>query len=136
MTKNKKTPKTIQRFFTKTYNVFKLLLFKLWAGIRYIWDRPLIVGALLLIAAVFLANLIIQQTFKPYTNCAYLLITRLGVPAFFCEGYDVKVLGASVFNIPGLAAVMAATVVPHIAAIVSSVSPFATVHVPPHTPPA
>ena len=99
MAKNKKTSKAIQRFFVKIYNVFKLLLFKLWAGIRYIWDRPLIVGALLLIAAVFLFNLIVQQAFRPYASCAYLIVTRLGMPALLCEGI-------SFLKIPGLSGVM------------------------------
>ena len=106
MSKNKKASNAIPRFFTKIYNVFKLLLLKLWAGIRYIWDRPLIVGALLLVAAVFLFNVITQQTFKPYTNCAYLIGNKLGMPSFFCEGYDVKAFGVSIFNIPGLGGVM------------------------------
>jgi hypothetical protein len=99
MAKNRKTLKAIQRFLTKTYNVFKLLLLKLWAGIRSIWDRPLIVGALLLIAAVFLFNLIVQQTFKPYTNCAYLIVTKLGMSSLLCDGIPFP-------KIAGLSAVM------------------------------
>lgn len=102
MAKNRKGLKTVQRLFTKIYNFLKPLFLKLWAGILYIWNRPLLVGGILLTAALFLFNVIIQQTFKPYLNCAYLIGTKLGMPAFFCEGYDVRFLGSSIFQIPGL----------------------------------
>jgi hypothetical protein len=106
MAKSNKTLKAVQRFFTRIYHVLKPLALKLWAGILYIWNRPLLVGGILLIAAIFLFNLIVQQTFKPYTNCAYLIGTKLSMPSFFCEGYDVRAFGASIFKIPGLGGVM------------------------------
>src|SRR5258706_785077 len=106
MTKNTKTLKAIQRLFTKIYNLLKFLFLKIWAGILYIWNRPLLIGGILLIAALFLFNLIIQQTFKPYLNCGYLIGTRLNMPAFFFEGYDVQILGSRIFKIPGLRDVM------------------------------
>lgn len=106
MAKNRKTSKAVPRFFNKTYKVFKLLLLKLWAGILYLWNRPLIVVGILLVAAIFLFNLILQQAFKPYTNCAYLIGNKLHMPSFFCEGYDVRAFGSSIFKIPGLGGVM------------------------------
>ena len=79
---------------------------KIHSGIRYIWNRPLITNTILLIPAVFLFNLIIKQTFKPYTNCSYLLGSKLGMPSYFCKGQDVKAFGKTVFSIPGLRGVM------------------------------
>ncbi len=79
---------------------------KLWAGVLFVWKRPVIVSGILLILAVFLFNGIIKQTFKPYTNCSYLLGNKLGMPAFFCDGYTVSFLGSDIFTIPGLRSVM------------------------------
>ena len=52
--------------------------------------------------AIFLFNIIINQTFTRYLNCDYLITTKLGMPSFFCEGHDVKVLGSTIFSLPGL----------------------------------
>jgi hypothetical protein len=79
---------------------------KSWAGVRYVWKHPVIVSGILLILAAFLFIQIIQKTFIHYTNCAYLLGTKLGMPAFFCDGYTVTWFGAEIFTIPGLAGVM------------------------------
>jgi hypothetical protein len=79
---------------------------KIWTGILYIWNRPLFISGILLLVAVFLFNLIIKQTFKPYTNCNYLLVSKLGMDSFFCKGYNVTVLGSTIFKIPGLGGVM------------------------------
>jgi hypothetical protein len=106
MAKRSKALKGARRFAVKTLHFFELVGQKLWAGIRFVWARPLIVSAVLLVLAVLLFNIVIRQTFKPYTNCAYLLESRLSMPTFFCDGYDVKVLGSTIFSIPGLGGVM------------------------------
>ena len=78
----------------------------IWAGVLYIWNRPVLVGGILLILAIFLFNLIIKQTFKPYTNCNYLLVSKLGMDSFFCDGHNVTAFGSTIFRIPGLRGVM------------------------------
>jgi len=106
MAKRSKFSKGVRRFAARSLHVLQLILGSLWAGARYLWAHPLIVSALLLVLAVLLFNVVIRQTFKPYLNCAYLLENRLAMPSFFCDGYDVKVLGSTVFSIPGLGGVM------------------------------
>jgi hypothetical protein len=106
MARNNKAFKGFRRAAAKTLNFLKLVVRKIWGGMVYIWKRPLIVSAILLVLAIFLFNLIIKQTFKPYLNCAYLVGNKLGMPSFFCDGYDVKVLGSTIFSIPGLRGVM------------------------------
>jgi hypothetical protein len=85
---------------------FRKLAEKLWAGALYVWKHPVIISGILLILAVFLFNGIVKQTFKPYANCSYLLGSKLGMPAFFCDGYTVSFLGTDIFTIPGLRGVM------------------------------
>jgi len=60
----------------------------------------------LLILAVFLFNLLVKETFTKYTNCTYLIVTRLGMDPFFCNGSTVKFLGTTIFTIQGLKGVM------------------------------
>lgn len=103
MTRKKKT---LRNWAAKPLNVFKSLFRKLWIGIRYVWDRPIIVSGILLVLAVLLFSVLLKQTFKTYFNCAYLIGDQLGMPSFFCAGHDVKVFGSSVFTIPGLTGVM------------------------------
>ncbi|MEW5940113.1 MAG: hypothetical protein AB1750_10650 [Chloroflexota bacterium] len=91
---------------SKLTRTLKRLGGAVWSGILYVWNRPILVSVLLLTAAYFLFNIIIQQTFKPYMNCNYMIVTKLGMDSFFCNGYDVKVLGSTVFSIPGLNGVM------------------------------
>jgi hypothetical protein len=81
---------------------------KIWAGVLYIWNRPVIVSGILLALTVLLFNIIIKQTFKPYTNCGYLLGNKLGMPSFFCDGYTVRdpVFNSEIFTIPGLRGAM------------------------------
>jgi hypothetical protein len=79
---------------------------KIWAGVLYVWKRPLLISGILLILAVLLFNVIIKQTFKPYMNCNYLIVDKLSMDSFFCKGYNVKAFGSTVFKIPGLNGVM------------------------------
>lgn len=78
----------------------------LWSGVLNIWNRPVIVIALLLVASFFLFNQIITQTFKQYANCGYLIVNELGVDPFFCNGHVITALGYPIFTIPGLSSVM------------------------------
>ncbi len=91
---------------TKLVKNIRKLGKKIWAGLLYVWKRPLLVSGILLVLAVFLFNLILKQTFKPYTNCNYLIVSKLGMDSFFCNGYNVKAFGSTVFKIPGLSSVM------------------------------
>jgi hypothetical protein len=106
MAKRSKALKGVRRFAGKALHFLKVVFQKIWEGIRFVWARPLIVSAVLVVLAVLLFNVVIKQTFKPYTNCAYLLENKLAMPSFFCDGYDVTVLGSSIFTIPGLGGVM------------------------------
>jgi hypothetical protein len=106
MAKRSKAINGVRRFAGRVLHFLKLVFQKIWAGIRFVWARPLIVIAVLVVLAVLLFNIVIRQTFKPYTNCAYLLENRLSMPSFFCDGYDVTVFGATIFSIPGLGGVM------------------------------
>ena len=63
-------------------------------------------SVVLLILAVFLFNLLVKETFTKYTNCTYLIVTRLGMDPFFCNGNAVKFFGTTIFTIPGLKGVM------------------------------
>ena len=78
----------------------------IWAAILYIWNRPIIIIALLLVAAYFLFNEIIAQSFRQYTNCNYLIVTRLGMDPLFCNGHVVTAMGIPILTIPGLRDVM------------------------------
>lgn len=76
------------------------------SGILNVWNRPIIICGVLLIPAVFLLILIIKGAFAQYANCDYLIVTRLGMDPFFCNGYDVKVFDATIFTIAGMKNVM------------------------------
>lgn len=106
MAKNKKPSTVARRLAARPYGAFQIFFRKIWAGIGYLWNRPIILSAVLLILVIFLFDLLLKQAFVNYLKCAYLLNTQLGMPAFFCAGYDVKFLGASIFEIPGLAQVI------------------------------
>ena len=75
---------------------------KLWVGMRYIWDHPVILSPLLLILAYLLLNVIRTQAFTPYMNCNYMLGVKLGVndqgtllnrtwTSILCEGVDINI---------------------------------------------
>jgi hypothetical protein len=68
--------------------------------------RPVIISGLLLLLAILLTNLIITGAFTRYANCDYLIVTRLKMDPFFCNGYEVKVFDATLFSIPGMKNVM------------------------------
>ena len=91
---------------SKATRVLKRLGNGLWSGVLYIWNRPVIVVAVLLVASYFLFNQIIAQTFKQYTNCGYLIVTELGMDPLFCNGYNLTAFGQSIFTLPGLRGVM------------------------------
>ncbi len=65
-----------------------------------------VLSVVLLISAVFLFNLLVKETFLKYTNCTYLIVTRLGMDPWFCNGNTVKFLGTTIFTVPGLKGVM------------------------------
>lgn len=79
---------------------------KVGAGLRAVWQRPLLLSGLLLVVAVFLGHRLIQEAFKPYTNCHYLIVNQLRMEPIFCEGYTLQVLGATLFTLPGLQGVL------------------------------
>jgi hypothetical protein len=66
----------------------------------------IILSVVLLILAIFLFNLVVKESFTKYTNCTYLIVTRLGMDPFFCNGSTVKFLGTTIFTIQGLKGVM------------------------------
>ena len=63
-------------------------------------------NVVLLVLLVWLFNVLVHQAFRAYANCDYLIVTRLKMDPFFCEGYTVQVLGSPIFTIPGLKGVM------------------------------
>jgi hypothetical protein len=66
----------------------------------------IILSVVLLILAVFLLSLLVKETFAKYTNCTYLIVTRMGMDPFFCNGSTINFLGTTIFTIPGLKGVM------------------------------
>jgi hypothetical protein len=76
-----------------------------WSRALYGVNRLLISGILLVLAA-FLINLLVRDAFTKYANCNYLVVDRLGMDPFFCDGYDVKFLEATIFSLPGLKGAM------------------------------
>ncbi len=76
------------------------------SGILNVWIFPIVIGGVLLILAVFLLTRIIKGAFTQYANCDYLIVSQLKMDPFFCDGFDVQVLGATVFTIPGMKGVM------------------------------
>jgi hypothetical protein len=106
MAKNKKASTVVRRLAARPNGALQLVFRKIWAVIGYLWNRPIILSAVLLILAIFLFDLLLKQTFVNYLRCTYLLNNQLGVPAFFCTGHNVEFLGASIFKIPGLAQVI------------------------------
>jgi hypothetical protein len=75
-------------------------------GFLKVWILPILIIGILIVLAILLLPLIIHGAFTRYANCNYLVVTRLGMDPFFCNGYDVKVLGATIFTIPGMKNVM------------------------------
>lgn len=78
MATNEKFVKDIRKMSSKT-----------WSGILYVWNRPFLVSAILLVLAVFLTYLLVTQTFQRYFNCAYLL-GSLGMNQL-CTGVSIKI---------------------------------------------
>jgi hypothetical protein len=76
------------------------------SGILRVWIFPILIIAILTVLAIFLLPLIIKGAFTQYSNCNYLVVTRLGMDPFFCNGYEVKVFDATVFTIPGMESAM------------------------------
>ena len=77
---------------------------RVWDGILYIWNRPVIISGILLVVAAFLFYAIITQTFVKYTNCNYLIVTKLNMDSVFCKGVTVTdpLFGKKLFDMPGL----------------------------------
>jgi hypothetical protein len=76
------------------------------SGILKVWIIPILIIGILVMLAIFLLPLIIQGAFTQYANCNYLVVTRLGMDSFFCNGYEVKVFDATIFTIQGMKNVM------------------------------
>jgi hypothetical protein len=81
---------------------------KFWSGICYVWDRPVIVVTILVVLSALLFDTIIKDSFKPYTNCRYLIATKLNVGNVVCDGVTVRdpLFGKKLFELPGLSALM------------------------------
>lgn len=60
---------------------------KIWSGILFIWNYPILISIVLLVLAVVLINLLVTQTFKPYFNCAHLL----GSINSLCSGVSIDI---------------------------------------------
>jgi hypothetical protein len=75
-------------------------------GILDVWILRVLISGALLLLAIFLLKLIIRDAFTQYANCSFLIVNQLGMDPFFCNGFDVKVLGATIFTIPGMKNVM------------------------------
>ena len=91
-----------------TKSVFR----KLWSGILFIWNRPLILTVLLLAVGILLSYLLITQTFARYMKCDYLITTKLGVDSRICNGMAFSIPATLItpeiplFKFDGLAAIM------------------------------
>jgi len=76
------------------------------------WSRALagvdrlLISAVLLVLSAFLINLLVREAFANYAKCNYLIVDRLEEDPFFCDGFDVKFLGTTIFTIPGLKVAM------------------------------
>jgi len=81
---------------------------QVWTGVLYVWNRPIIVSGILLAVAAFLFYAIITQTFVKYTNCNYLIVTKLNMDSVFCKGITVTdpLFGKKLFDMPGLSSVI------------------------------
>jgi hypothetical protein len=75
-------------------------------GILKVWILPILIIGILIVVAILLLPLIIKGAFARYANCNYLVVTRLGMDPFFCDGYEVKFFDATIFTIPGMKNVM------------------------------
>ncbi len=75
-------------------------------GILKVWILPTLIIGISIALAILLLPLIVKGAFTRYANCNYLVVTRLRMDPFFCNGYDVKVLGTTIFTIPGMKNVM------------------------------
>jgi hypothetical protein len=71
-----------------------------------VWILPILIIGISIALAIILLPLIIKGAFTQYANCNYLVVTRLGMDPFFCNGYEVKVFDAPIFTIPGMKNVM------------------------------
>ena len=85
---------------------FEIQVSKLWRklrqGSRYVWRHTVIYNIIFLAVVLILGYLLINNAFREFFNCNYLLRTSLGMPRFFCEGADFS----PIVEIPGLNAVM------------------------------
>jgi len=75
---------------------------RFWSAILFVWNRPLILLVILSVAAYFLFAPILAQAFRPYANCNYLIVYRLGVDPLFCNGHVITALGMPILTIPAL----------------------------------
>lgn len=93
---------------SKTKKTIKSAFRKVWSGILFVWNRPLILTIILLAVGGLLAYLLITQTFSRYMNCGYLITEKLGVDYHVCEGILVEepVFGTDLFRLDGLKTIM------------------------------
>ena len=90
---------------------------KLWAGILYVWERPVILAPILLILAYLFFNGIRTQAFKPYLNCNYLLGDWINFnteflgrtwTSIFCDGFytGLPIPWVGKLTIPGIGMIL------------------------------
>lgn len=91
---------------SKVTHDLKQIVNRIWSSILFVWNRPLILIALLSVAAYSLFTPILTQAFKPYATCDYLILNQLGVDPMFCNGHMVRMLGVPVFTVPALRTVL------------------------------
>jgi hypothetical protein len=97
MATNEKFVKDIRKMSSKT-----------WSGILYVWNRPFLVSAILLVLGVFLTYLLVTQTFKDYFNCAYLIGSKGPLKMDqLCNGLTISYDGLIKFSFPILPALNA-----------------------------
>ena len=75
---------------------------RFWSAILFVWNRPLILLVILSVAAYFLFTPILSYAFRPYANCNYLIVYRLGMDPLFCNGHVITALGMPILTIPAL----------------------------------
>jgi len=93
--------KGFRKTVAKISHAAKPVFIKIWQGVVYVWEHPVILNLILLAAAIYLSYRLITEFFTNYLTCYHLLVTKTGLPAFMCNGFD-----ALVVKVPGLSAII------------------------------
>jgi hypothetical protein len=83
---------------SKATRLLKRSAGKLWNGILYVWDRPIIISAVLFVAAILLFNLIIDKTFIKYASCQGLIVDALKANAWNAGTTFCNIIGNDMLN--------------------------------------